>query len=163
MLCSGPAGAATEAEQVRQAIERLHRDGQSAQALQRVERAVTSHPGDAGLRFLLGVLLSESRRDTEATQVFERLIQDFPELPEPYNNLAVLHASKGQWDKSRELLESALRNDPTYLTAHRNLGDVLVRLALRAYQSAAGKLEPDEPLARRLRLARELAGLSALP
>ena len=155
--------AANEADQKRLAIERQFRSGQTVQALQSIERAVIDQPEDAALRFLQGVMLSESRREDEAMRVFQRLTEDFPGLPEPYNNLAVLHAGQGRLDRSRELLETALRNDPGYRTAHLNLGDVFVRLALRSYESAVGNDRVDEGLQRKLRLARDLAGASAKP
>lgn len=85
------------------------------------------------------------------------MTEDFPELPEPYNNLAVLHAASGQIDRARELLETALRHDPSYFTAHENLGDIYVRLALRAYERAAAGARAEPNLQRKLRLARELA------
>ena len=151
---------AAEVDPLRSAIERQFREGQTAQAMQRIERAVAARPDDAGLRFLHSVLLAESGRSAEAAVALERLIQDFPEIPEPYNNLAALHAAQGRLDSSRELLEAALRADPGYLVAHRNLGDVFVRLALRAYESAAaGRTTIDDALANRLRLSRELAEL----
>jgi Flp pilus assembly protein TadD len=159
---AGPAAAA-DVDQPVTAIERLFRSGQTVQAFQRVDRAIAAQPGDPALRFLLGVMLTESKRETEAIQTFERLTQDFPELPEPFNNLAVLLAAQGQIDRSRALLEVALRNDPTYLTAHQNLGDVFARLAVRAYAAAASSARVDDNLSRKLRLARELAGVASTP
>lgn len=138
-------------------VERLFRGGDTEQALREAERAITARPRDASMRFLRGVMLSELKRSAEAMDVFNRMIEDFPDLPEPYNNLAVLHASQGQIDRARELLETALRHDPAYYTAHENLGDVYVRLALREYEraSASGRQEP--LLQRKLRAARELS------
>ena len=150
----------------RAVIERQFRQGPAAQALQALqwaERAVAAQPDDAAMRFLYGVMLSESRREADAIGVFERMVQDFPELPEPYNNLAVLHAGRGQLDRSRELLEAALRSDPNYRTAHQNLGDVFVRLALRAYEAAGRGNRADEPLQRRLRMTRDLVAAGAKP
>jgi Flp pilus assembly protein TadD len=162
LICAGPAQAA-DADQPTAVIERLFRSGQTLQAFQRIDRAIAAQPGDPALRFLLGVMLTESKREPEAIQTFERLTQDFPELPEPFNNLAVLVASRGQIDRSRALLETALRNDPTYLTAQQNLGDVFARLAVRAYAAAASSTVVDNGLARKLRLARELAGAASAP
>jgi tetratricopeptide (TPR) repeat protein len=150
-----------EMEPLRVAIERQFRAGQVAQAMQAVERAIAAQPDDAGLRFLQGVMYAETHREADAMKIYERLVQDFPEMPEPYNNLAVLHAAQGHWDKARELLEGALRNDPNYLTAHRNLGDVYVRMALREYETAAGGKPADDALARRLKSTRELAAANA--
>lgn len=137
-------------------LERRFRAGNTAEALVAAQRAVAATPGDAGLRFLLAVMLAESGRDAEAIDHFERLSQEFPELPEPFNNLAVLAAAQGQLDKARLLLEAALRNDPGYRAAHQNLGDVYLRLAANAYESAAQGPRPDESVARKLRLTRQL-------
>ena len=68
--------------------------------------------------------------------VFTKLSEDYPELPEPYNNLAVLYASQGQYDKARAALEMAIRTNPSYATAHENLGDVYAKLASQAYSKA---------------------------
>jgi Flp pilus assembly protein TadD len=136
-----------------QDIERAWRAGDKAAAMQRLDAAIAEKPRDVQLRFLKGVLLSESGRNPEAAEVYFRLTQEFPELPEPYNNLAVIHAAEGRLDAAREALETALRNDPGYATAHENLGDVYVRLALREYQRAG---TPGPELKQKLQLARQL-------
>lgn len=137
-------------------IEQQFRRGETAPALQRLDAALAQHPVDAGLRFLKAVMLAEYGRTDEASALLEALTQEFPDLPEPYNNLAVLQAAAGRLEPARALLESALRLDPGYRTAHQNLGDVLVRLAQRAYESATGP-RGDPGLQNKLRLARELA------
>ena len=138
------------------AIEQQFRNGDMGAALQRLELATAARPGDAGLRFLQGVLLSESGRTGEAVPVFERMTEDFPDQPEPYNNLAVIEAARGQLDRARSLLETALRLDPAYRTAHENLGDVFVRLAQRAYEAATSGPSAEPALKTKLRLVREL-------
>ena len=149
-----PVQAADEAQALRN-IEQQFRRGETQAALQSLEQGLQARPGDAGLRLLKAIILSESGRPTDAARLLEQLTQDFPELPEPYNNLAVLQAAAGRLQQARASLESALRLDPLYRTAHENLGDVLVRLALQAYEAAAGK-RIDAPLQTKLRLAREL-------
>jgi Flp pilus assembly protein TadD len=144
--------AAAQAESA-QEIERAFRTGDKAAALQQLDRTIDAQPRNVQLRFLKGVLLAESGRNAEAAEVYLRLTQEFPELPEPYNNLAVIHAAEGRLDDARRELETALRNDPTYATAHENLGDVYARLALRAYQHAG---TPGPELKRKLELARQL-------
>jgi Flp pilus assembly protein TadD len=156
-LCTAVALAAGEPPDVSREIERIFRAGDRSLAFQRVDQAIAAQPDNARLRFLRGVMLSETQREPEAIAVFERLTQDYPDLPEPYNNLAVLHAARGQLDSARELLETALRNDPAYLAARENLGDVFVRLALRAYEAASSGPRTDAALQRKLRLVRELA------
>jgi tetratricopeptide (TPR) repeat protein len=138
-------------------VEQPFRSGETGQALRKADEAITLRPRDAAMRFLRAVMLSESKRTAEAIDALTRMTEDFPELPEPYNNLAVLHAAQGQIDRARELLETALRHDPTYLTAHETLGDIHVRLALRAYERAAPGGRADAPLQRKLRLTRDLA------
>lgn len=159
LLCAGLAStvlaAAEPADPVR-AIERLFRGGEAAQAFKRLDEALSTQPDQTRLRFLQGVMLSESGRQVEAAAVFERLTQDYPELPEPYNNLAVLQAAAGRLDHARELLEAALRNDPGYRTARENLGDVFIRLAARSYEQASTDARADAGLQRKLQLARQL-------
>jgi Flp pilus assembly protein TadD len=139
-------------------IERLYRSGDVGLAVQRLEQALAAQPASPKLRFLKGVMLSENKREAEAMVEFERLTQDHPDLPEPYNNLAVLHAARGQLERARELLEAALRHDPTYFAALENLGDVLTRLAQRAYERASANPRAEPDLQRKLRLVRELSG-----
>jgi Flp pilus assembly protein TadD len=150
-----PAGA--QASAAAREVELQFRSGDTVNALKRLESAVAAKPGDASLRFLLGVLLSESGRTADAEVLFDRMTEDFPDQPEPYNNLAVIEAAKGRLDRARMLLDTALRLDPAYRTAHENLGDVYVRLAHRAFQAAASGTTPEPLLNTKLRLARELA------
>jgi Flp pilus assembly protein TadD len=149
---------AADADNTARDIEQQFRRGETALAWQRLDQALAVPPGDTSLRFLRGVMLSESGRVAEASALFERLTQEFPDLPEPYNNLAVLQAAAGNLDGARAQLETALRLDPGYRTAHENLGDVFVRLALRAFESAAGP-RSEVALLNKLRLAREMATL----
>lgn len=117
-------------------IAKLFRAGQTAEALQKVDSILAQRPKDAQLRFLKGLILTEQNKSTEAITVFSKLTDDYPELPEPYNNLAVLYASSGQYDKARAALEMAIRTNPTYGTAHENLGDVYAKLASQSYDKA---------------------------
>ena len=150
-----PAMAADDASALRD-IEQQFRRGEVAPAMQRLEQGLQARPTDAGLRFLKAVILSATGRPTDAASLLERLTQDYPELPEPYNNLAVLVAAEGKLAQARGLLETALRLDPNYRTAHENLGDVFIRLAQRAYEAAAGP-RSDAALLSKLRLTRDLA------
>jgi Flp pilus assembly protein TadD len=145
-------GHADEALQVQKLLQA--QDWPAAQ--QRAEAALKLQPQNASLRFLRGVALLEQRQDEAAQRVFMGLAEDFPELPEPHNNLALLHARAGRWEAARLALETALRNDPQHLTARRNLGDVHLQLAVQAWQAAATAQPGDSGLARRLRLAPSL-------
>lgn len=119
-----------------QDANRLFRQGQFDSALERVNAHIEKRPRDARGRFLKGQILTEQNKRSEAIRVFTELTQDFPELPEPYNNLAVLYAAQGQYDKARSLLESAINAHPGYATAHENLGDIYAKMAGESYGKA---------------------------
>ena len=119
-----------------QAAQALVRQGQHSQALDMADRLLARNPRDAQARFVRGIALTELDRTDDAIAVFQKLTQDFPEHPEPYNNLAVLYAQQRQYDRARAALEMAIRTHPTYATAHENLGDVYSRLASQAYDKA---------------------------
>jgi Flp pilus assembly protein TadD len=122
-------------------IARLFAAGEATEAFAQLERALTARPRDPQLRFQKGVMLAELQRSEEAAAVFTQLSVDYPELPEPYNNLAVIHAARGDFDKARASLEAALRAQPAYAVAHQNLGDIYTQLARRAYAQAL-QLDP---------------------
>lgn len=145
--------------------QRLWLAGQKAQAVEQVEAALARTPDDLQLRFALGVMRMELGERAKAKTLFIRLTQDFPDLADPYNNLAVLHAAAGELDEAKAALEQALRLQPEHAQAQENLGDVLLRLALRAYQRAqkavtvpsdalTGKINGTLALTRELRAAR---------
>jgi tetratricopeptide (TPR) repeat protein len=112
------------------------KQGNYAEALEKVESVITANPRDARARFLKGLILTEQSKPAEAIKEFTSLTEDYPELPEPYNNLAVLYASQGQYDKARKALEMAIRTHPSYAIAHENLGDVYAKMASEAYDKA---------------------------
>ena len=115
---------------------RLYQQGKLDQALSKVEAGLAQAPKDPQGRFTKGLILTEQKKTTEAIQVFTGITEDYPELPEPYNNLAVLYASQGNYDKARASLELAIHTHPAYATAHENLGDIYAQLARRAYDKA---------------------------
>ena len=122
-------------------VQRLYYSGQAASAMQRADQFLAATPGDPQMRFMKGVMLADAKRDAEALAVFQKLTEDYPDLAEPYNNLAALHAAGGDYTKARATLEQALRTNPSYATAHENLGDVYAALAAQSYGRAV-KLDP---------------------
>lgn len=140
-------------------VRRLQASGLIEQAMKQVDSLLARKPKDPQLRFLSGVLMAERKRSAEALAVFERLSEDFPELAEPYNNAAALHAALGDYDRAKVALEHAVRANPNFATAHENLGDVHVMLARQSY-SRALQLEPrNAALGGKLALALQLAGV----
>ena len=118
-------------------ISRLLQAGQLADAMKRVDAGLAQKPNDARLRFSKGIILAQQNKATDAIAVLLKLTEDFPDLPEPYNNLAVLYAANGQYESARIALDKAIANNPGYGMAHENLGDVYAELASQAYEKAA--------------------------
>lgn len=144
-----------------QEVAKLMRSGQIEQAAARADKFLETNPKDAQMRFLKGVILTEQKKPADAINQFIQLTSDFPELPEPYNNLAVIYAGQGQYEKARAALDMAVRVAPSWGTAHENLGDVYVKLAGQSYEKAA-QFEPHNAnVARKLILARDLDGQAA--
>ena len=137
-------------------VQRLHYAGQTAAAMQRADQFLAAHPKDPQMRFLKGVMLSDGKLDARAIEQFQKLTEDYPDLAEPYNNLATLYAAGGDYAKARATLEQALRTNPSYATAHENLGDVHAALASQSYARAL-QLDPKNvTVAPKLALVREL-------
>jgi len=160
LLLLSTAGTAARADDVQDAAKLL-KSGQPQQALERVNKVLAAKPKDAQARFLKGLIFAEQGNSKEATEVFLQLTKDYPDLPEPYNNLAVIYASQGQYDKARGALEQSIRTHPSYATAYENLGDVYAKLASQAYDKAL-QIDSSNPAAKnKLALVRELVGGTA--
>lgn len=145
-------------------VDKLYRSGKVEEALARADAVIATEPRAAQMRFLKGVMLTELKRQDEALQVFIALTQDYPELADPYNNLAVIYASKGQFSNALAALQSALRNDPKHRAARENLGDVYLALAQQAWGDARAQSKGDDAeLARKLRLAQDILPGVAVP
>ena len=143
---------ATPLEEVRKLVAA----GRSKQALAFADEQLAKNPRNAQMRFVRGVLLTDMNDNDAARAVFQKLTEDFPELPEPYNNLAVLYAADGQLDRARAALELALLARPDYATAHENMGDVYLQMAAAAYQRAATLQPSNRAASSKLALTREM-------
>ena len=139
-----------------QEINRLLKAGQAQVALDRVNVYLTTKPKDAIGRFIRGLAQAELGKTNDAITTFQALTEDFPELPEPYNNLAVLYSSKGQFEKARVALELAIQTHPSYSTAHENLGDIYAKLASQAYDKALQLDKGNGTVSTKLNLVRDL-------
>jgi len=137
-------------------VNQLLRNGKLAEAIAKADQYLAAKPRDPQMRFLKGVIQTESGKPADAIQTFTKLTEDYPELPEPYNNLAVLYAGQSQFDKARAALEMAIRTNPSYATAHENLGDVYAKLASQAYTKALQLDSSNTAVQPKLALIREL-------
>lgn len=144
-------------------VQRLIKQGQYPQALEKVDAHLAGKPKDAQGRFLKGLILTEMGRPADAIAVFTKLTEDYPELPEPYNNLAVLYAQQKQYDKARTALEMAIRTHPSYTIAYENLGDIYAKLASQAYDKALQLDSSNSTAQNKMALIRDLISTSARP
>ena len=117
-------------------VRQLMRSGKTTEALVKIEQQLVTRPRDPQMRFFKGLIQRDTGKQAEAIATFTALTEEYPELPEPYNNLAVLYAAQNQFDRARAALEMALKNNPRYAVAYENLGDVYARLAAEAYDKA---------------------------
>ena len=137
-------------------VSQLLRTGKLVEAMTKAEAFLAAKPNDPQMRFLKGVIQRSSGKQAEAIATFTKLTEDYPELPEPYNNLAVLFAGQGQFDKARAAHEMAIPTNPSYSTAHETLGDVYARLASQAYNKALQLDGANAAVPPKLALIREL-------
>ncbi|WP_066421876.1 tetratricopeptide repeat protein [Bordetella ansorpii] len=134
--------------QVTDRIEQLLTKGQTADALALIEKrqAERDRQGTRGtdvqLMFQHARALSALGRAQESIDVYTDMTTRFPELPEPWNNLAALYAARGELDRAQDALNMALRADPTYADARANMGELQLLMALRTYRQAGGQGAP---------------------
>jgi tetratricopeptide (TPR) repeat protein len=140
---------------IAQQSARLLREAQPALAMEALEKGLELAPRDPQLRFLKAVAFSDLKRFDESITIFTALTQEFPELPEPYNNLAVLYANAGDLQKAKSALEDAVRALPNYALGHENLGDVYIRLAAQQFEVAAKNNPKNKSANQKLTMARE--------
>ncbi len=128
-------------------IEALIAQGQLHQALIVTDAQLAEDAGNVNLLFLKGLILTRQNELERARDIFVKLTQEHPELPEPYNNLAVVYAAQGDFTNARQALQQAINTHPSYATAHENLGDIYAKMASRAYNQAL-ELDKDNETAR---------------
>ncbi len=135
---------------------KLYKGGQYESAMKQVDLWLAKNPNDAKGRFLKGLILMKEGKPDEALSVFNQLTEDYPELPEPYNNLAVIYAARGQYELAKSELESAIAAHPGYAEAHENLGDIYLRLAQQSYEKAARLDESNAGVKEKLQLVEKI-------
>ncbi len=134
----------------------LVKDKQYENALAKLDVLLAERPREPQARFLKGMVQTEEGHVEAAIATFASLTEDYPELPEPWNNLAVLRAQKGEYESARVALETAVKSAPDWGVAHENLGDIYARLAAAEYDRAAKLDKGNKSAAAKLTLAREL-------
>ncbi|MBU3601392.1 lipopolysaccharide assembly protein LapB [Polynucleobacter sp. AM-25C3] len=118
-------------------IEKLVKAKKYPDAIDLINQRLKKTPGNVQLRYVKARMQLEMRQWEAAKKTLIEITQQFPELPEPYNNLAAMAANQGNWIEARDYLELALKLRPSYTVASANLGEVYVRLGAQAYDNAA--------------------------
>ena len=149
----------TPATRIACALKRGRRNA----ALKIADDFLVDHPRDAQVRFLRAVILGDLNRPAEAATVLESLTEDYPELAEPYNNLAVIRANEGKLGLAEHYLQLSIAAAPTYVTARENLGDLYISLAAAAYDDALRLAPGNAGLTKKLAMTRELGGKLRAP
>lgn len=117
-------------------IQALVHQGKLDDALSATDAELERDGSSVTYRFVKGSILTRMNRLDEAAAIFQALTEEHPELPEPYNNLAVVYAAQGDFEKARQALQKAINTHPSYATAHENLGDIYAKMASQAYNHA---------------------------
>lgn len=144
-------------------IQLLINEGQHKEALKLTEEQLSQRSSDIKLQFMKGLILTRLDRYSDAENVFIQLTKDNPDLPEPFNNLAVVYAAQGKYSEASEALKSAINTHPTYATAHENLGDIYAKMASRAYNQALELDTSNQTAREKLSLVNELVASPSEP
>ena len=110
--------------------------GQWSAAQTLIERQLQKQPADPQIRLMQSQMQTAQGQTAQAIETLQALTQEFPELPEPYNNLAVLYAGQQRFDEAASALALAIRARPDYSLALENLGDVRIAQARQSYLKA---------------------------
>ena len=141
-------------------IQGLVAEGKFDKALSETNALLAKEPNNIQAQFLKGLIYTKTNQLKKAEEAFLLLSKNNPELPEPYNNLAVIYASQGEFEKAREALQKAINTHPSYATAHENIGDIYAKMASQAYNQAL-ELDNSNIAAReKLSLINELFSIS---
>lgn len=115
---------------------RYVKEGNYAAAIERLRAAAPFTKEQVQERFLHATALAGMGERARAVKEFEALIADYPDNPEPYNNLAALYASEGKLEQAKEVLERAMRTDARYAAVYGNLSAIYVEMARASYAKA---------------------------
>ena len=127
------------------------------EAISGYDRVLAANPRNAQARFERAWAMAKAGREDEAIQAFAEMAQDFPELPEPHNNLALLYAKRGDLKRAEAELLLATEVKPGFAIGYTNLGDVYRRLAEEAYAEALRRNPGDTRAGTALRQLRPAA------
>jgi len=129
------AGAALAAESTQQ-LQVLIEQKKYVKAVLEGNNILQQDPGNARARFLTAYAYQMITKTDKAISLYQDLIRDYPTLPEPRNNLAMIYLEQGDYDRASQLLVSAINTRISYAIAYANLSQVYKGIASEAYRRA---------------------------
>jgi tetratricopeptide (TPR) repeat protein len=135
ILLSGPVQAVNH-ESVSARNEPLLKVGRHAGSDKEVKPAQMPEGDSAQLKFVQCVQQAQQDAPKKSIACFQRLIQEYPELPEAYNNIGVLYAGMGMHVEARKWFERGLTQQKAYATLHQNLLNLQSEINRSAYAAA---------------------------
>lgn len=94
------------------------------QQVEALEAQLAAAPSDRGLVVRLAQLLHDGHRVADALPLYRRAMELDPSDPQPFYDLASVHAGLGDWDAAAAVLEERLDQDPGDAVALYDLGAV---------------------------------------
>jgi len=157
ILSTGPLLAATSVQDIQSLLDKkLY-----VQAARSGEQLLQKHSGDPDIEFLTAYAYQMSQQSGKAARYYQELIREYPELPEPRNNLAMIYLSNGDYDRASELLVNAINTHRSYATAYENLSNIYTGIASEAYRRAVSESKEPETYANNIELT-ALTSLSSI-
>ena len=145
-----------------QLVDRLIVEKQFDDALKQIDLALKANPRNVQLQFKKAVVYNRMGNRRVAKTLFGDMIDKYPEIVEPYNNLAAIYAAEGNLAKARELLTQAVTLNPNFAMGYENLGDLALQgrhadeqKALEYYEKALSLTPRDKPLSRKVKALRD--------
>lgn len=132
MTRSNSAATSPELEQ----ILRLSQQGKHREALTAVNAIIAEKEQKAAATLAKGIILSNMGDKQQAKMIFTKLMRDYPDRPEAFNNLAVIYSEEGNYPQAIETLQQAFSTHPSYAQVHSNLKELYATLASQAYNKA---------------------------
>ncbi len=137
-------------------IDRLIVQKDWKNALNQVEEGLKVNPKSAQLKFKRAVIYERAGQTTRAKALLEDFIASYPEIVEPYNNLAAIYASEGNINRALSLLNQAVTINPGFALGHENLGDLYLQKAISHYKNAVRAQPANNRMNRKLKAAESL-------
>ncbi|HEY9572994.1 MAG TPA: tetratricopeptide repeat protein [Pusillimonas sp.] len=131
------------ASQITDRISELLNQGQNQEALEVIQKRTAqleqqnSLGTEVQLMFLHGRALAALGHHDQAIDLYRKMTTLYPELPEPWNNLAAEYIKQGKLDMAHDALSMSLAANPHYGTAKANMGRVQLMLAQESFREAA--------------------------